>query len=200
MKKLDKYITTTILSMVLTVLLAFIAIDFVSQMIAEADIIGKYDYTFTKVLQYLIYQIPLKSFEFFPIALLIGALMGLGKIASSNELTVMQSSGFSRLRIGVLGFLLSFVLGNLMLAITEFVGTDAYKYVEEMRAEALHKIGESGNNGLWAQDGNRFVYIDNVRASGQLSTIKIYEMDDNMAFVNVIEAESASFSRQLATT
>lgn len=194
MKKLDKYITTTILSMVLTVLLAFIAIDFVSQMIAEADIIGKYDYTFTKVLQYLIYQIPLKSFEFFPIALLIGALMGLGKIASSNELTVMQSSGFSRLRIGVLGFLLSFVLGNLMLAITEFVGTDAYKYVEEMRAEALHKIGESGNNGLWAQDGNRFVYIDNVRASGQLSTIKIYEMDDNMAFVNVIEAESASFS------
>lgn len=194
MKKLDRYILLNITAMVLTVLLAFVAIDFISQMISEADIIGKHNYTFGKVLQYLIFQIPLKSFEFFPIALLIGALMGLGRIASSNELTVMQTSGFSRLRIGVLGFLLSFVLGSLMLIITEFVGTDAYKYVEDMRAEALNKIDEVGNNGLWAQDGSRFVYIDNVRASGQLSDIKIYETDVQMAFTQVIEADTAKFS------
>lgn len=180
--------------MVLTVLLAFVAIDFVSKMIAEADIIGKQDYTFAKVLQYLIYQIPLKSFEFFPIALLIGALMGLGRLASSNELTVMQTSGISRLRIGVLGFFLSFILGNIMLLITEFIGTDAYMYVENMRAEALQKVGETGGNGLWAQDGNRFIYIGNVRSSGELSDIQIYELDDNMTFSKVIEADTANFN------
>ena len=35
---------------------------------------------------------------FFPMAALLGALMGLGALATRSELVVMQASGYSRLR------------------------------------------------------------------------------------------------------
>lgn len=193
-KKLDLHIITNIISTTLVVLFALLSIDMLGKIIAEIDILGDKDYSFSKLITYVLALIPLKLMQFFPMALLIGSLMGLGKIAASNELTVMQTSGISRLRIGFVGFSVSVILGCFMLIITEFVGAPAKEYAENMRAEALGKVSKTqGKKGFWAQDGNSFINIGGVQGSGELVNVTIYTLDEDMQFSNIKHAKRAKF-------
>ncbi|PIE45030.1 MAG: LPS export ABC transporter permease LptG [Gammaproteobacteria bacterium] len=194
MYKLDRHIIATITSSSLVVLFALLSIDLLGKLIVEVDHLGDKDYTFSLLTAYILGIIPLKLIEFFPMALLIGALMGLGKIAAANELTVMQTSGVSRLRIGLIGFGLAIVLGGIVLTITEFIGVPLNAQVTEMRAQALGRIRQNyGSAGVWAQDGNSFVNIKGVKASGDLVSVHIYHVDDDMRFLNILDAQTATF-------
>ncbi|MGY0398367.1 MAG: LPS export ABC transporter permease LptG [Ostreibacterium sp.] len=195
LNKLDKYIVIAIISSTLVVLFALISIDLLGKIIAEADIMGNKNYTLWRLLAYVFGLIPLRLILFFPMALLIGALMGLGKIAASNELTVMQISGFSRLRLAVLGFVVSVFMGACVLSIAEFAGVDLNRYVTDMRAEATGEIRRHyGANGIWAQDGKSFINIKGVKSDGRLAGIYIYTVDDNMQFKRMTYAKTATFS------
>lgn len=194
MKKLDRHIVIAIVSSTLVVLFALLSIDMLGKIIAEIDIMGKKTYTFWRLMAYVLGLIPLKLILFFPMALLIGALMGLGRIAALNELTVMQTSGISRLRIAVLGFMVSVIMGGAVLAIAEFVGVDLNKSVTEMRAEATGEIRRAyGANGIWAQDGDSFINIKGIKADGQLAGISIYSLNNEMNFEKITSAKTATF-------
>ncbi len=189
LKKLDGHVVRAIVSSTLVVLFALLSIDMLGKIIAEIDILGDKDYTFWRLLAYVLGLMPLKLAQFFPMALLIGALMGLGRLAAGNELTVMQTAGVSRLRIGVIGFLLALVLGGMVLLITEFGGMALKQQVSQMRAKALGEITRNyGSAGMWAQDGNHFINVKGVKASGALADINIYSLDDNMQIKRIRHA------------
>ncbi len=192
LKKLDGHVVRAIVSSTLVVLFALLSIDMLGKIIAEIDILGDKDYTFWRLLAYVLGLMPLKLAQFFPMALLIGALMGLGRLAAGNELTVMQTAGVSRLRIGVIGFLLALVLGGMVLLITEFGGMALKQQVSQMRAKALGEITRNyGSAGMWAQDGNHFINVKGVKASGALADINIYSLDDNMQIKRIRHAQTA---------
>lgn len=192
----DRYLTTAIISSTSVVLFALLSIDMLGKIIAEIDILGDQNYTFVRLMQYVLGLIPLKLIQFFPMALLIGALMGLGRLAAANELTVMQIAGVSRLRLGILGFIVSASMGAVVLAITEFIGVPLNTSVDEMRAEALGEIRQQlGNDGVWAQDGNRFVHIGGVLPDGRFANVSIYSLDADLQFEHIIEAQAATFSQ-----
>lgn len=193
LKQLDRHLIMAIVSTTLVVLFALLSIDMLGKIIAEIDILGDKDYHFGRLLGYVLGLIPLKLIEFFPMALLIGALMGLGKMAALNELTIMQMSGVSRLRIGTIGFLVAVVLGGVVLLITEFIGVSLNQQVTQMRATALGQVtANAGGRGVWAQDGNRFIYVSGVKSNGDLSHVSIYQLDTEMQFEKIIRANSAS--------
>lgn len=195
LKKLDSHIVLGIVVSTLVVLFALLSIDMLGKIIAEIDDMGIKDYHFGRLLVYVLGLIPLKLIEFFPMALLIGALMGLGKMAALNELTVMQTSGISRLRIGLIGFLVAVILGGVVLLVTEFIGVSLNQSVTQMRAKALGQVTVSaGGRNVWAQDGNHFIHIAGVKADGQLSGIKIYTLDKQMQFSEILSAKTAKVS------
>lgn len=193
LKQLDRYLITAIIGTTLVVLFALLSIDLLGKIIAEIDILGDKDYTFFKLLGYVLGLIPLKLTQFFPMALLIGALMGLGKLSANSELTVMQIAGISRLRVGIIGFLVAVLLGGVVLLITEFGGVALNKRVTDMRAEALGEITRNyGLAGAWAQEGNYFVNIKGVRPQGALGNVRIYTLNDDMEIVQIRHAQTAN--------
>lgn len=193
MKKLDFYLSKTIIGTTFVVLLALLSIDFLAKIIDEIDILGEHHYTFWRLIIYVLGLMPLKLTEFFPMALLIGSLMGLGQLVTTNELTVMQSALVSRLRIGVLGFILSLCLGTIILLVTEFLGVAIKQHVSVMRSKALGEISENyGHSGAWLQDGQSFINIRGVYANGQLADITIYALDDNMYLEKILNVKSAT--------
>lgn len=195
-KRLDNHIIVAICGSTLVVLFALMLIDMLGKIIAEIDILGDKDYHFAKLLGYVLGLIPLKLIEFFPMALLIGALMGLGKLAASSELTVMQTSGISRLRIGLIGFLVSVILGGIVLLITEYIGVSLHEKVTKMRAEALGEVSRNyGAGGIWAQSGNSFVNIGGVQADGQFADVSIYTLDEKMHLQTITHAKTAAFEQ-----
>lgn len=129
MKILDRYISRTIISgtlMVLLVLGALLAfVDFVSEM----DDVGKGQYSMLQAAMYVLLSLPKRLYELFPTAVLIGSLLSLGTLAGNSEFTVMRAAGISIMRIvfSVLkaGFiLLVFValIGELVVPVSEKIG------------------------------------------------------------------------------
>lgn len=192
-KKLEVHLITTITTSTLVVLFALLSIDVLAKIIDEIDILGDKDYHFLRLLGYVLGLLPLKLTQFFPMALLIGALMGLGKLAASNELTIMQVAGISRLRIGLIGFSVALILGSVVLLITEYGGVSLKQRVTQMRSEALGEITSNyGRAGLWAQDGNHFVNIKGITANGELAGISLFTLDNHMQIAQIRHATTAS--------
>ncbi|PID63549.1 MAG: LPS export ABC transporter permease LptG [Gammaproteobacteria bacterium] len=191
-KKLDRHLIAHIVGSTLVVLFALMSIDLLGQIIAEVDDVGKQDFTFGHLMMYVFGILPMRITMFFPMALLIGALMGLGKLAATSELTVMQVAGVSRLRIGVIGFFIALVLGSLVVVMTEYVGVPINEYVQQMRAEALRQVSKNrGRAGIWAQDANHFVNIGGVNAKGELANIRLFIVDDEMKISRIQYAATA---------
>ncbi len=192
-KKVDIYIIKTILSTVFVVLFSLLAIDMLGKILEEADILGDKNYTFTKLITFVFALVPLRLVNFFPISLMIGSIMGLGKLSSSSELVVMLSSGVSRFRIGVVGVTLSIFLGLLSLLIVEYIGSPLNTYAYNMRAEALNKVSETRKGNIWVADGNSFVQIKGVQADGSFKNVSIYTLDKDMKLKNIKVVKKVEF-------
>ncbi len=191
-KKIDNYLIVAIISSTLVVLFALLSIDMLGKILAETGDVGHRNYDFGKMLAYVFGLVPLKLALFFPMALLIGALMGLGKLAAGSELTVMQTSGVSRFRIGVVGFLIAMILGAIVVVVTEFVGVPLNTSVTQMRDSALGRVSSSyGAGGVWAQDDKTFVNIRGVTAKGELANVRIFSFDDRMTLKQIRQAKTA---------
>ncbi|MDR2212548.1 MAG: LptF/LptG family permease, partial [Pseudomonadales bacterium] len=118
MTKLDFYIARNVIAATLLVLLILSGLDLLFTAIDEFGDTND-NYTVLDALWFVLLQFPTHLYEFLPMAALIGALSGLGILASSNELVVMQASGVSNARIvwavmkpALLLMLLGLVLGE----------------------------------------------------------------------------------------
>src|ERR1700730_10704933 len=68
--------------------------------ISQQGDIGVGNYSAGDALLFTFLNLPEQAFELLPIGALIGALMGLGNLASGSELVVTRASGVSVWRIG----------------------------------------------------------------------------------------------------
>lgn len=115
--RLDRYIARNVLVAMLVVQVLILGLDLMITYINDlGDVKG--DYGAFEVLLYLLMRLPSRFYEFVPVGVLLGALIGLGSMASSNELTIMRAAGRSLTRIlwGVMKPL------GLVIAITMAVG------------------------------------------------------------------------------
>ena len=138
-------------------------------------------YTLEKGLLYTLLKLPVYGYEVFPVALLIGTLMGLGALAARSELTILRAAGWSVARIwwGVLKSVLLFAL--VMVAVGEYVGPPSEAYAKKMRAEALHRNFSIGSDqGVWLRqklpDGERVVHARSVLDARTLADVTLFDM------------------------
>src|SRR5699024_1360265 len=98
---LDRYIGKTILATIFVVLFLLVGLSAIIKFVEQFRAIGEGNYDTAKAIAYTLLTIPKDIETFFPMAALLGALIGLGSLASNSELVVMQASGFSRFQIGL---------------------------------------------------------------------------------------------------
>src|SRR3546814_12699129 len=68
-------------------------------MIGEFGDVGKGNYGLLDAVTYIVYTIPRRAYTMFPTVAVIGALMALGQLAASSELTALRALGLSRRRL-----------------------------------------------------------------------------------------------------
>lgn len=100
-KILDLYIGRTIISTTALVLATFVGLSGIIKYVEQLRKVGRGVYDLTHALYFVLLSVPRDVEMFFPMAALLGALIGLGMLASSSELVVMQAAGFSKLDIGL---------------------------------------------------------------------------------------------------
>lgn len=143
-------------------------------------------------LKYVLWGAPRYLYEILPISALIGAVLGLGALASNSELIIMRASGISLWRI--VGWVIrsALILVVLSFALSEWV--IPYTNEQAQSAKGHRSVAELGSvSGYWTREGQRFIYIDYANSSGQLKNIQVIDLDKNYNMRSVINAEQGNF-------
>lgn len=192
MKMLDWYLGRSILQTTSFALLVFVGINTLIKFIEQLRSVGRGSYEVSDALLFTLYSVPSDIVVFFPMAALIGGLTGLGALASSSELVVMQAAGMSRLQIIGSVMKTAIVLAICMMILGEWGAPEAERTAKQLRNQAIYG-GEvyDAQKGLWAKDGNNFINIANVEKSGELTDINIYHFADDLSLEKITRAQSA---------
>lgn len=180
MKLLDRYIAGTVIGGTLGALLVLVGLDMFFSVIDQFDAVGRGGYTLSRMLQSVLLTLPQGSYELFPLAALLGSLMGMGTLAGNNELLAMRAAGLSVWRIVRSVLQAGLVMLVVIVFIGEVVAPVADRYSQQMRAMASDN-GTSflGARGLWVRDEDRYINAGRVLAHDRLADLLVYEFDDD---------------------
>jgi len=190
---------------VVFVAIAFLALFFFIDVVDDLDTVGRDGQTMGRLMLRALLEIPGHFYELFPIAVLIGTIYAMARLAQSSEFTILRTGGLGPGR--ALGLLAT--LGLLFAALTFFVG-DYLSPLSEREAVLL-KVGSRGSvavggrAGAWlkerrpgpagaasASEGARNVSVNvaSMSTQGELQAIRIFEFDGDGRLRTQINAGS----------
>ena len=102
MKIRDRYITKTLLNYTLAVLLIWLSIYSFFSFLEELDSIGQADFTVFEAVKYILLQMPEMTYKQASPIILLGCVLGMGYLATTNQLVVLQASGNSVFKLTAL--------------------------------------------------------------------------------------------------
>ncbi|RJT20950.1 LPS export ABC transporter permease LptG [Buttiauxella izardii] len=194
---LDRYIGKTIFTTIMMTLFMLVSLSGIIKFVDQLKKAGQGSYSALGAGVYTVLSIPKDIQIFFPMAALLGALLGLGMLAQRSELVVMQASGFTRLQIALSVMKTAIPLVLLTMAIGEWVAPQGEQMARNYRAQQMY--GGSlltTQQGLWAKDGHNFVYIERVKSDNDLAGISIYSFTPERRLQSVRYAASAQYDNE----
>lgn len=194
MKLLDRYIGKTVLVSTLVVMIVLLALFAFVSFAGELDKVGRGDYDAGLAMQYTLLLLPRLAYQLFPIVVLLGAIIGLGTLASQSELIVVRAAGVSLKRIIWTVMKVGLLLLALMLVVGEFVAPVAEFKGQSLRAEAISgQASFRSDKGLWARDGNNVIHIRDLMSSERVGRVSVYNFDDANRLQSVTTVGEASY-------
>ncbi len=194
MTRLSRHVSLTVLMAMLMVQVLLLGLDLVFSFIGELENV-KGGYGALKAFQYVLWVLPRHVYEILPMAALIGALVGLGSLASSSELTVMRAAGVSTGRIVwwvMRGALLMILLG-LLLGEKVVPWTD--QRAEVLKAHALGRDYQPGRiTGYWQREADELINIQLVSPDGAILGVTRYRYDAQGRLTEAVHAASGAFN------
>lgn len=196
-KILDLYIGRTIIATTTLTLSTLVGLSAIIKYVEQLRKVGEGTYDLWKALAFVLLSAPRDIEMFFPMAVLLGALIGLGTLASSSELVVMQAAGYSKLDIGLSVLKTAVPLMLIVTLLGQWGAPEAQKAARELRA--LWTSGGSMlsvQRGVWAKDANDYIYIGQVHEKSNLNAVNVWQFDDNNELAQTWFAKSASYHEQ----
>jgi lipopolysaccharide export system permease protein len=196
MKIIQRYIIKSVISSTALIFLIVMSLTFVMGMLRELHSIGEGDYGLLQVVIHELFMLPHDIYQFFPMLVLLGGVLGLGALVSSYELMVMRAAGVSIQRIitsVIFAALLLIVIATLM---GELIAPRA-NFIAEKQKSVAQSVGQTivTNSGIWVHEGNDFIHIERVIGRHQLQGVTRYEFDDNHRMLATYFAKSLDFNK-----
>ena len=184
---------------VLFVTVGFLALFFFFDLVEELSDVGKdgTPYRLPQALVYVALLIPNHLYELLPIAVLIGTIFVMARLAQSSEYTILRTSGLgpwralrSLLALGLMFTLLTFATGDYLAPVAD-------RTAQLLKARFQGRISV-GQTGAWLKEKQaERTYNVNVGAltpSGGMQGVRIFEADARGFLVSVMQAPRASFT------
>lgn len=194
----DHYIARTVIFSVLGTWGVLLGLDVVLAFAGEFGSVGKGGYTINHAIAATCLSIPWRLYNLFPTAAVIGAMLGLGQLAATSELTALRALGLSRRRLTAsVAFSLT-LLTLLMVADGETLapwGEERGQSIKSMRNTDMVMAQYSG---LWAREGEMFL---NARTGEQkvkdgdrwleLHGVRLFQFEDDGRLQSIANVETA---------
>jgi lipopolysaccharide export system permease protein len=198
MKTIRRLIYKEVIAAVVFVAVGFLALFFFFDFVDELPAVGKgtTPYRLTQALVYVSLMVPSHLYELMPIAVLIGTIFVMARLAQSSEYTILRTSGLGPWRalralmlLGLLFTLLTFACGDYLAPAADRTGR-----LLKARFEGGISVGQTG---AWLKERQRYnSYSVNVGAltpEGDMRAIRIFEADSRGYLVSVTQAQRGRF-------
>lgn len=193
MSLLDRYIGRTLLAAISLVMVVLMVLGGLFIFIGEQSDIGTGHYGALQALSYSLMNLPQFALQALPAGALIGAMLGMGTLGRSSELTVMRAAGMSKARLALSTTLAALFLIVVAVIWGEWVAPPLERLADQNKAIARYNnVSFAGKGGAWIRDGERILNIERLSASDQLGGIMIYELTPDHRLVSIARAERAT--------
>lgn len=175
---LERYIAKTILSAIGLVTLMLIGLQLFILFVNQLEDLGKLDYGMWQATVFVLLQMPYQVYLFFPMASLLGSLIGLGVLANHSELVVMRAAGMSIGQITKAVLKASLLVILLVTSIGELLVPEMAQYANDYKTSALTG-GQTLRTaqGVWVRYGNDFISIGKILPDKILQDVYQFRFD-----------------------
>jgi lipopolysaccharide export system permease protein len=196
MKTVRRMIYRDVVSSVSFVALAFLSLSFFIDFVDELQKLGRPGYTLWAAVGSAMLELPGNLYELLPIAVLIGTIYSMARLAQTSEFTILRTGGLSPLRALRLLALLGLVFSAVTFAIGDFIVPFTERRMELLKA-ALSGGRKIGPTGAWLKErrstdqGKRSyaVNVAGIDGHGTLEGIRIFEFDGDGRHLSRIVAK-----------
>lgn len=178
MKLLDRYIAKTILNAIALVTLMLVGLQIFILFVNQLDDLGKADFNFMQTAVFVFLQMPYQVYLFFPMASLLGCLIGLGIMANNSELIVMRAAGMSIMQITGAVLKAALVVIILVTVIGETLVPKLAHYANDRKTQALSS-GQTLRtaHGVWLRNADDFIFISAILPKDSLRFVYQFRFD-----------------------
>jgi len=192
MTRVDVYIGRAVLAATLLAWLVVSVLDALFVLLGQLGDVGRGDYGYADVVQYVLLGLPTRAWQAFPTAAMIGVLLGLGNLAEQRELDALRLAGCSPRRLVTAVMLTGVLLVAVMLTVGEGLAPHAQHLAQQLRSEAIYAgSGVQHAGGFWVRDGQRFIQVAQSGADGKLEGLAVYELAPGAGLARVTAAARA---------
>lgn len=188
-----------IVGSVVLVALSFLSLFFFFDFVDELDRMARVGVGGGKAALLAAMELPGHFYELFPIAVLIGAIIALARLAQSSEFTILRTGGLGPARALALLAGLAAVFAVLTFVVGDYVAPQFEREGDDLRARFSHDAAGPSNRGAWLKDHQKVdgqersysVKVGRVGGSGALEDVRIFEFDAEGRLMSRTEAEKA---------
>ena len=197
-KKLDLYISKNFIKAFFLSLIAFINIFILSQLFKVFRYVADGRMTTGQGFSYVLNMLPEIILNVAPLAVLLGSLMTINKMASNLEIISLKTSGISFRRIILFPVIISFFISLGAFVINGTLYPLSEKRIRELKGNEISKVlPKEKRNGFLRDDENNIyimVYINTEKQTAEnIEIIKINEKFDEIEKVTI--ADKGRFNR-----
>lgn len=203
MKTVRRLLYKDISSSVVLVALSFLSLFYFFDFVDEIERMARIGAGAGKAALMAAMGLPGHFYELFPIAVLIGSIVALARLAQSSEFTILRTGGLGPTRaLGLLAGLATAFAG-LTFLVGDYVAPQFEREGDDMRARFSHDVSTE-RRGAWlkdhrkvdGQDRSYSVRVGRVGAGGALEDVHIYEFDGEGRLLSRTEAGAAVVDTQ----
>lgn len=190
-----------VIAAVAFVTLGFLALFFFFDFVAELGDVGKgaSPYSVTAALAYVALLLPSHLYELLPIAVLIGSIFVMARLAQSSEYTILRTSGlgpgralYALMGLGLVFTALTFATGDYLAPLS-----DRTAQLLKARYQGRLSVGQTGAWLKEKQAQSTFtVNVGALASDGNLESVRVFEADPQGLLVGITRARRAEFSEQ----
>jgi len=198
MKTLRRLIYGEVIRSIGFVVLGFLSLFFFFDLVEEVQSVARHTstgYQLVHALSFVALMIPSHLYELMPIAVLIGTIFVMARLAQSSEFTILRTSGLGPWR--ALRTLLVLGLGFVILtfAIGDYIAPAADRTGQLLKARYTGRL-TLGQTGAWLKERQAYsqfaVNIGELAPDGSLRGVRIFEFDNRGLLISMMQADTAN--------
>jgi len=194
MKIRDRYIAKTLLSYTLVVLVVWLSIYSFFNFLTEINIVGQESYTILSAIKYIILKMPEVTYSQASPVILLGCILGMGHLATTNQLIMFRVSGASILKITGITLKNALIFVITIIVIGEAIAPMSSNFAELGRSNALgNNIVSTSQEGFWIRDGESFINVKKSVGGKIFKGLTVIEVNSSNRISTVVTSEKATF-------